>query len=142
MAWDRCWKILNIPTENQIRKLFSALCTFLLCNFAWIFFRVENKEKLIQVLKALFSHSNYTFLIGGGVFQCGLSASAMILLLSCILILFLIDWKSEKISIRKYILMQPLLIRWVIYLLIGYILLFFTCTGAGISSQEFIYMKF
>lgn len=124
-------------------RVIKILCTFLLVNFAWVFFRVTDLSDVIFIFKSMFTEIAPWVLTDGSLYLYGLSQKSFMLLLIWIGILFVVDILHEKqISIRSEIDKEPLFIRWSIYLSAVYSVLLFGIYGIGYDASSFIYMNF
>jgi D-alanyl-lipoteichoic acid acyltransferase DltB (MBOAT superfamily) len=114
--------------KNKFFLLVSAIVTFILVTFIWVFFRAENLQKAMLVLK-----------------QCFIDTvdDKKDLLLSYQTITMLVVFIFFEVSIYKsrfdtFLQNQNIFLRWVIYILLTFCLLLFS----GIQSYQFIYFQF
>ena len=120
----------NIVAENSflpsIKEVIQIIITFILTTIAWVFFRAETvTEALVYVVK-MFNFKAYGFP------QVDLKPFIYIF------ILLFVEWIQRK---KKHGLelsnVRHAYIRWIIYLLVFILILFF-----GASSDSFIYFQF
>lgn len=128
------WGLLNgiyIVLEKYIKKT-SAISTFLLTCFAWIFFRSNNLNEAIFIIKSIiynfFNLSNFN----------NLPISTVMLSIISIFVIIFFDYYDQKNSIWTRFTQKSFLLRWgFYYLLISSIFIF------GVFQQsKFIYFKF
>ena len=114
----------------------SVIVTFVLVSIAWIFFRAESMAGAIAMLSRL-TCGDWTFSLQQ------LSVEANEWWMSCILIVLMAiaDLISERGSILDWVERRILPVRWLIYLALLYLLIFFGYYGA-VSAQSFIYVSF
>ena len=114
----------------------SVIVTFVLVSIAWIFFRAESMTVAIAMLSRL-TCGDWTFSLQQ------LSVEANEWWMSCILIalMAIADLISERGSILDWVERRILPVRWLIYLALLYLLIFFGYYGA-VSAQSFIYISF
>jgi alginate O-acetyltransferase complex protein AlgI len=112
----------------SLKELSFMLLTFGLTVFAWIFFRADDIGHAISYISEIFSSSLFTI---PDVFP------AKVLLL--IIFFIVVEWfgRNGKHAIEYFRAIKFMLVRWVLYLLIAYLILFFRG-----SQQEFIYFQF
>ncbi|MDX2045321.1 MAG: MBOAT family O-acyltransferase [Chitinophagaceae bacterium] len=126
------------------RNFVNILLTFLLANFAWIFFRATAFDDAMQVVRGLFSvhvNGNYFSLVNddfkGNITYMGLPLWKFALTLLLIPMLFIADWFIEKgyvISFDR----QPVVLRWSVY----YILIIAILLLGVFETNQFIYFQF
>ena len=132
-------------SENNHRRLFSVLeviCTFLLVNLAWIFFRADSFAKAFSIIKRCTNISPWA-IFDGSMFEAGITRPDMIVVLISIAFMIFADLMNyKKIYVRDIILKQPLLVRWLIY--IAAVVFVFICGvwGKGYDASSFIYTGF
>jgi alginate O-acetyltransferase complex protein AlgI len=136
-----------------LKKLYFGLqviVTFSLTCFAWIFFRSNSIAEAFTIIKnipalnlpyytaAILSH-NWGKLIDPFVFSNGLSKTDMVLSMLLIMFLLLIDTLNNKVDLFTKINRVPLFLRWSLYLLAVFVIVFLS---TDVSTKNFIYFKF
>lgn len=116
--------------------------TFVLVDFAWIFFRAPSGKEAIGVIKQLFSTFNPSVLWDGTLYTLGLSAADFWAMIISIVILWLVDGMQTKWKLRESIFRLPLPIRWSIYTFSLFGILIFGVYGPGYAASQFIYFQF
>lgn len=110
------------------RELYGMTCTFLLTVLAWVFFRADSVEHAIGYLSAIFSPEivnmpstlpNYSLLF--------------------VPVFIIIEWfgRDNEYAIEKLFNKWPKKLRWLIYYLLIFIILYFSG-----KEQDFIYFQF
>ena len=114
----------------------SVIITFILVSIAWIFFRADSMDTAVAMLARL-TCGDWTFSLQQ------LSVEANEWRMSCIVIVLLViaDIVSERRSLLDMIEERVLPVRWLIYLALLYLLIFFGIYGS-VSAQSFIYVSF
>lgn len=136
-------KKLKINTEVASFIVGKTVITFLLVDFAWIFFRASSLTIALEMVKSIFTVFNPWILFDESLYLLGLSRENFQLLLLCIAILFVVDYmKSKAIHIRDTINKQNIIARWLIYFVAIFSILIFGMYGKGFDASSFIYMKF
>ena len=116
----------------SLKETGLMLMTFLLTVFAWIFFRAEN-------IGHAFSYINRIFIMSlakpNNFNGFSLPLTSIILLIG---LFVLIEWlgRQQQYAIEK--LRFPLIIRWILYLIIGMFIILF----GNFKETEFIYFAF
>ena len=127
---------------SSFYHVLQVIITFLMVNFAWIFFRADTFSNATDIIKGTFSVTPWVFL-DGSFLNVGLSRPDMTLMLIVLAILVLTDILNRHgIYIRKSIICQPLIVRWTV--MISVIIIIATCGiwGPGYSAGNFIYSGF
>lgn len=122
--------------------IISALTTFALVSFAWIFFRANNVQSAFYIAKNIFtgipdlisklqSHQSiYKYV--------GLSTNEIILSIALILFLETIHYIQTKINISEIFIRKPFYFRWAVYYGLVLAILFL-----GVyENRQFIYFQF
>lgn len=111
-------------------KIIRIIITFLLVNFAWIFFRMPDFASAGTVIVKIFTS------FGAPDFS-GLDIFAKLIIVLGLLVLVFKDFKDEYMSTR-FAFLQKKIIRWTIY-----IVLFVMILSLGVlDSGQFIYVNF
>ena len=128
------FKLNKIP---KLHEIIQIIITFVLADFAWIFFRANTINDAIYVIKNIFNF-NQAF----SLFSLGLDRYNIILLFASTIILILYELFSDRINILKTINSKPLVIRWVIYMILIFSIIIFGIYGPGYDASQFIYFQF
>jgi len=132
--------LLKIKKEMFFIKLIQVITTFILVDFAWIFFRANTFSDSIYIVKNLFI-INLGVLYDKSLHNLGLDEKDLYLSILLILFLIIVQFKQRKVNIIDTISSKPVYIRWPIYLIGIYSIIVFGYYGQGNSSQ-FIYFQF
>lgn len=131
----------NISTDVFSYKLGQIIFTFILVDFAWIFFRVNS----ISDVKILFNHMlvfNPWIFTDGSLYNLGLNPTEFLASIIGILIILIINILETKMDLIDSLSYQNLVFRWFIYIITLLIILIFGVYGSGYSEQQFIYFQF
>ena len=132
--------LLKIKKEMFFIKLIQVITTFILVDFAWIFFRANTFSDSIYIVKNLFI-INLGVLYDKSLHNLGLDEKDLYLSILLILFLIIVQFKQRKVNIIDTISSKPVYIRWPIYLIGIYSIIVFGYYAQGNSSQ-FIYFQF
>lgn len=130
-------KNLGVVAEGKLlpslKELFSMLTTFVSTVFAWIFFRAENLSHAFRYIEGIFSLS---------ILEMPLLNNRLNAFITLCLILFflMIDWvgRNNKFAIENVKKIRFLTLRYIIYLTIALIIMFF----GNFEKNEFLYFQF
>lgn len=116
--------------HNWAVKTVRIIITFLLVNFAWVFFRMPNIGDAFAVIGKMFSQI-------GVPDVSDLGGSALLMLALGVAILLLKDIRDE-FFISKFIFLETKVVRWLIYVVLFCMILNFGVLDGG----QFIYVSF
>ena len=133
---------LKVNTEVFSFKLGKILTTFLLVNFAWIFFRAQSADTAIGIIKRLFAKFNPHILFNKSLYSFGLKATEFYVAIISILILLCFDYLDMKYNVIEKLACQNMVFRWIIYFAAVMILLIFGVYGTDYVQTQFIYFQF
>lgn len=135
--------ILGLQKESFSHKFINVVCTFILVDFSWIFFRAQGIREALNIIKNLFTVNNPWILFDGSLYSCGLNQKNFNLMLLCIEILFIADFcKVKGIIIRKKIMIQDYWFQIVIIALSAVAIATFGIWGGVYDATGFIYFQF
>ena len=132
------------PVKNRehkgIRRWLGVLVTFMFCCFAWILFRAQTISEAGYVIAHMFdgmaSPLNY---VRNGLIDLTIDKFGIIYLVAFIFVLAIYDYISLKKNVIQAIGERSILVRWLVYVLLAMIIIFFTPNQSG---GEFIYFQF
>ena len=140
---DRMLTRLRLHKESLGYKIGAIVIVFILSDLLWVFFRAGTIDNAIGIFRNMFSFSNPWILFDGSLYTCGLNQQNFSLMLVCIAILFCADLcKYRGIEIRKVILRQDYLFRWIFITVAVVFILVFGIWGPGYIEQNFVYFQF
>ena len=131
----------NISINVFSYKFIQALITFILVNFAWIFFRANSFEDAIVLIRNIFVYNPWV-ITDGSLLTLGLDAKDFIVAIIAILIVVVIDYIQTRTRLRENITKQNLVFRWSVYIGIIMIIMILGIYGPEYSAQQFIYFQF
>ena len=138
----RAAALLRLDRESASAGIGKVLITFLLVNFAWIFFQAPDLTSVLSICKRFF-HPQLWELFDGTIYSLGLDHANVCLMAAGLILIFLIDLLNERgIRVWEKVAGMRLWIRWPIYMAL--ILLTAVCGiwGSGYDSTSFIYYRF
>ena len=137
------YKKLSLHTDSIGHFCLRIVCTFLLVDLAWIFFRADSMQQAFFVIKSILTVHNPWIFLDGSVYTLGLSQRQFWLMLFAIALLIAGDvCRYRNVRVIALILKQDLWCRWLIYIVSLLFLLIFGIWGAGYDAQTFVYFQF
>jgi len=134
-------KTFKIKTKIFSFKLLQVLITFLLVNFAWIFFRATSFLNAITVIKNIF-YFNPWVLLDGSIFKLGLGSFDFSVAIIGIFLVLTVDIMGRTKDLRIQLSKQNIIFRWSAYIGAVVVILILGMYGPGYSMQQFIYSQF
>lgn len=134
-------KKFKVNINSFSYKFSQILFTFILVNFAWIFFRANSIHDIKIIFKNMFINNPWIF-TDGSLFDLGLNVPEFILVIISIIILTIVDYLKTKFDLLDELSKQSLIFRWFIYVIAVISILLFGIYGSGYSDQQFIYSQF
>lgn len=124
-------------SKSKIKKILEIGITFLLVDFAWIFFRASGLRDAVNYIVQMFSNFQARSL------EEGLGKEHWITLAIAIIILLVVDYLHEKeLKIREMIFKQNIVIRWFLYIATIWSIILFGVYGVAYDTSQFIYFQF
>lgn len=140
---EKIRQILRLNKDTISFKIAQGIITFALVDFTWIFFRANNIEESIDIIKSIVSTYNPWILFDGSLYTCGLDNKNFGLMLIGVVILLFADYcKLKKIQIRQVILKQDYWFRILFFALSVLLILLFGKWGPTFDKANFIYFQF
>lgn len=135
--------IFKVNTTCFSYRLFNIIITFILVDFAWIFFRAPDINTAIIMIKQMFSVWNPWIFFDNSLYDMGLDRKDFWILCFSIIILWVVSFMQERgIKIREELSKQNLVFRWIIYYSAIFFILIFGIYGPDYDASQFIYFQF
>ena len=140
---DTVSRKLGVKPDAFSTRLWRTLVTFGLICFAWIFFRASYLSVSLVLIRNMISVFNPWIFTDGSLFLCGLDRPEMLVLGLSLLALFVVSFaKYRGVQVREWIFSQGICFRYVLYLMVLFIILIFGIYGSGYDAAQFIYFQF
>ncbi len=127
--------------EKEITNKFliavKIMVTFILVNFAWIFFRADSLGDAIIIIQNLF---NFGMPISTKLL--GMEIQNIIVLVISLVITFILELISLRKNLNEWLDRRNFIVRLLFYYILVFSSLIFGIYGPGYSAQEFIYFQF
>jgi alginate O-acetyltransferase complex protein AlgI len=135
-------KWFHIDRSLFSNKLLRILWTFLLVNFAWIFFRAPGISEAFGIIGKLFSSFNPWIFFDGSLYTLGLVQKDFWMLVFSLVILAAVSLMQRKGSLRESLEKQNIIFRWCLYFAALFFVLIFGVYGPNFDASAFIYFQF
>lgn len=131
----------SIKTNVFSYKFIQAVITFILVDFAWIFFRVNSFSDDMVIVKKLFVYNPWA-IVDGSLLTLGLEAKDFLVAIISIVIIVVVDYIQTRRRVIQNVSKQNLVFKWGVYIGIIFIIMAFGIYGSEYSAQQFIYFQF
>ena len=143
---DKVKRLLHMNTQCWSYRFFQGVITFVLVDFAWLFFRANGLSAALGMLRhmlstpGLFSMLNTDNVLG--LATLSLDEKDFYVLLISIALLAAVDFMRDRICLRTALLRQNLVFRYAVYYCILFSILIFGIYGPEFDASTFIYFQF
>lgn len=141
---NRLIKCFNLDRSSLGHRLLNTIGTFVLVDFAWIFFRGDTIRDSFHVIKNMLYNNVWVLVDHKSIYECGLDRFDFELLITAIAILLFADIlkKKNKSILKDYIYKQNTWFRWMFYIVSFLFVLIFGIWGSGYENAAFLYFQF
>ena len=163
---------LRIRTESALWRFWQMTRTFLLCSLGRIFFRAADIKSAFSYIGRIFSHAadrtvfapeftesvsslfsaiarrsfSQLFTLSRDLLNVdtgyGITPANIIMSVIVIFVLWIVDAKQEKGSLRESLAAKNIVIRWIVIYAALFAVIIFGVYGPGFDASSFIYEKF
>lgn len=137
-------ELLKLKTDAFSHKLGKILTTFVLVDFAWIFFRAESMGQIRFFFNRMFTGFNPWVLFDESLFGFGIDRREWSILVVALLILFVVDllrYRTNR-NIGDLLIKQNLWFQYAVLFLLIVSILVYGEYGINFDSNQFIYFQF
>lgn len=130
--------------ESFSSKLGKGLVTFVLVDFAWLFFRANSLRSAFEMIMRIFTKPNTWVLFDKSLYTCGLNENEFSVLFFAIVVLLLIDLVKRMTgkTIEVWLGEQQIWFRWTVIFVLLFTCILFGVYGEGYDASQFIYFQF
>ena len=133
------WK----PVAGKVVTGLKMLGTFLIVDFAWLFFRADSVKHAFGLIKKMFVEFELFSLLNREMaITIGLEIEEIVVLVIALLILVLVDFTKDVFSYREKIVKSPIVVRWIVFYVAIFVIIIFGHYGPGFEAGQFIYAQF
>lgn len=126
---------LKINRFPFILNVFKGFITFNLICLTWVFFRAKTVSDAFYIVGHLFKD----FTLKGVFSKLAIAKFDLQIIAFSLIVLILVEWLQRGVSLRNWLTIKPLYVRWSVYVFLGVAILLL---GAYEQNQQFIYFQF
>ena len=139
---DWCVNVFKVERNAFSHRVLKVLVTFLLVNFAWVFFRASSLSEAFLIIKNSLVFTPW-MLADGSLYKHGLDSADFFVAIVGLIIVVVTDLVNYNgFVIRERILKQGIWIRYIIVIAAIISILVLGIWGPGYDSAAFIYQQF
>ncbi len=140
---EKITRCLKINTDALGWKISGGLVTFLLVDYAWLYFRAKSLREALKIQLKIYSEFHLPYILSDSLLGVFGSYSTLAILIFSLIFLFYTDYlQLQGIDWKKRVLEQQVVYRWLVYIVMLLALLIFGVYGAGHEQTQFIYFQF
>lgn len=141
---QRLYKRLRVNTAAPSFRAAQVLCTFVLVDITWVFFRSESLLAAVDYLRCIFTRWDPWNLLNGSLANYGLSGWQIFIALAGLGFMALVDGLKHfrKTSLQDVLNRQNTVFRLGVYFTLTIALVLFGVYGPTYSALNFIYFQF
>lgn len=134
---------LKINTDALGWKISGGLFTFLLVDYTWIYFRAKGFHKASEMQVKIYKEFYFPYLLSDSMLEMFGSYSVLAILLFSLFFLLYTDYLQMRgIDWKKKVLEQQIVYRWLVYIMMLFVLFIFGIYGEENGQTQFIYFQF
>ena len=134
---------INIKRDCFSHKMVTAVITFALVDFAWLFFRADSVGSALEILDKILFHPEVGRTIYENLMFAGVEIKKGGVLVFELLLLFIVDLYHEKRGqISELLDAQNKWFRWSVYVIITMFIVVGILRDYGVGASAFIYANF
>lgn len=138
---EKLRRVFKIKTDVFSYKLLQVVITFILVDFAWIFFRANSYSDAKILIKNMMYFNPWIF-TDNSIYNLGLDSKEFLVAIIGIIVVLAVNMMQRNKSLRIQLSRQNTSFRWVMYLIAVLSILIFGMYGPDYSAQQFIYFQF
>lgn len=129
--------------EGKLLTGLKMLGTFLIVDFAWLFFRANSLGHAFRLIGKMITDLNVFSLLNREMaISMGMEIIDILVLVLALLILIVVDFSKHRINYCEKIVKAPIVIRWVVLYVAIFVILIFGYYGPEFEAGQFIYAQF
>lgn len=135
---------LHTKTDSFGYKFTQIMITFVLVDFAWIFFRADSMKQAIHYIERMVKYRDWWSLFDKSIYQMGLDVTEIHILSLGLLVVLSVELMQyfKKKLFAEFMTEQWTVFRWICLIAMLVVCIIFGYYGPGFDSAQFIYFQF
>ena len=141
---DKINRKCKTKTDSFGYKFFGMTGTFILVDFAWIFFRADSLSQAVHYIERMICYRDWWSLFDQSIYTLGLDVREMHILAFgplALLAVEILKYKKRE-TLTAFLEKQWIVFRWSVLLGLLFVCIVFGYYGPGFDSAQFIYFQF
>lgn len=123
--------------------VWSGVITFILVDFAWLFFRAESMGSAVEILKSMTENYNPWIFFDGSLYELGLGQNSFWVMIWAIALLMIVDvFHYKNIHLYSILQRQGVFFKSFFVTLLLYAIIMLGVYGVDYDTSTFIYFAF
>lgn len=140
---QKMMSFIHINQENVIYRMIQTIITFLLVDFAWLFFKANSAGSALRMMKKMITEFDLKVMIDGSLYQMGLPCLEFWFMLLTIALLLIVDiLHDKKVYVLNMIHGQHICIQACLCAILFMVVVIFGVYGVNYDVGTFIYFAF
>lgn len=139
---QRVAQLFGLNKEKFSYKCLQVLTTFILVDFAWIFFRTADSASALGIIKQMFSSFNPWIFFDQSLYQLGLDQKDFGVMMISIILMIAVELVGKHYDFEEAIAKEHCVFTWAVFMAIILGILIFGVYGPGYAASQFIYFQF
>lgn len=141
---DKINKRLNTKVTSISYRIGQVFITFILVDFAWIFFRSNSLSNAFGYIQRMFTKFDPWSIYNESIYTLGLVRQELNVLLIACIVFFMIELIQyiKKQNLVVFLNNQCIWFRWAVIILVMYAIGVYGIYGPSFNPQQFIYFQF
>lgn len=85
-------RVLKLDQTGNVYRVLQVMVTFVLVDFAWIFFRADSTGRALRMIRAMITEFRLSVLWDGSLYTLGIGQTEFLFLILVIALLIVVDW--------------------------------------------------
>lgn len=140
---EKAAKALGLKPNSVANRIVKTVVTFILVDFAWIFFRAESISQAFMAIESMLTVFNPWVLMDDSLYGLGIGRRSFVLMMLGLLLLMVVDlMKYRGINIREKIQIQDGWFRCAVVCVAVWFIATVGIWGSAYNDASFIYFQF
>ena len=123
--------------------MIRVIVVFVLVDFAWLFFRVPDMTTAMQMIKTVVTDLQISTLLSEWWFDYGMSKIEYLMWIAVAFGVFCMEvWEEKNVEFWTILEKQSWWIRWMVYIMVIFLLVMTWFIGMGSDAKSFLYQNF
>lgn len=133
---------IHVDRSKKGFELLQSLFTFLMVTAAWIFFRAYSVSSATGMIRSILTNTHAHVFFDGTMFTYAIDSGHFLVLLLALESVLIVSWVREHGGKAVLLVRENLVIRWVVLIILLFMILIAGVYGPEYNAGNFIYAAF